>query len=72
MVDAWTSRLKAFNSNAPCAEMSSNWDPQVYLARARKWLKEVEATPPGPNRDTCSELAVKYERLANLIEASYR
>jgi hypothetical protein len=48
--------------------MPDSWDPVVYRKRAEQWRRAAEALKPGPTRDAYLELAVGYEKLAELVE----
>jgi hypothetical protein len=48
--------------------MPSDWNPEIYRARAKQWQDKAAALPPGDQRQACEALAQGYTRLAQLIE----
>ena len=48
--------------------MPSDWNPETYRRRAKKWPSKAVAVPFGDERKACEVLAQGYARLAQLIE----
>jgi hypothetical protein len=55
------------------ATLPDIWDPATYRERAKAWRDKAASFPEkDPNRATCVEIAVGYEKLAALLEQRVR